>query len=526
MVTSKSRFGLAALVLTLACLFCSIVLLSENAYAADTNEVSPKGTIQFQVTGTNDQTEARKILALVNKARTNAGVKTQLTWDYNLEKAAIQRAAEISIYFEHYRPDGSSCFSSVSSGTYYSQGENIHADQGASTAATANDGWTKSQGHYENMINTKFTCMGAANFKIDGVTYWVELFGNPNQGTAVTTAVQGSHTYTISATPNYLDLSVTIPQSLNVSKTAQCKVTNKNKGVDTFVVTTTINPNSFSWTSSNTGVISISNSGLMSSKAAGTSSVKVKLNDASTFGSNVTVTNTGSSSTTVKAGWQKSGSRWWYRYSDNSYAKGLTTIGTTKYYFDNSGYMKTGWQHATGGSDWYYFNASGAMVKGWAKISGKWYYMDNEGVMQKGFSKIGSATYYLDATNGDMKTGWRKISNKWYYFTGSGVMQTSWTKVSGKWYYMNNDGIMQTGRLTTSSGAEYYLDAVNGNMKTGWQRISNKWYYYAGSGVMQKNKWVGNYWVGSDGVMATSTWVDNDRYYVNSQGKWVKGMKK
>lgn len=35
---------------------------------------------------------------------------------------------------------------------------------------------------------------------------------------------------------------------------------------------------------------------------------------------------------------------------------------------------------------------------------------------------------------------------------------------------------------------------------------------------MQKSRWVGNYYVGSDGKMATSTWVG--RYHVNASGLW------
>lgn len=45
-----------------------------------------------------------------------------------------------------------------------------------------------------------------------------------------------------------------------------------------------------------------------------------------------------------KAGkWMKSAKGWWYQYSDKTFAKGLTTIGSAKYFFDNNGWMKTGW---------------------------------------------------------------------------------------------------------------------------------------------------------------------------------------
>lgn len=37
---------------------------------------------------------------------------------------------------------------------------------------------------------------------------------------------------------------------------------------------------------------------------------------------------------------------------------------------------------------------------------------------------------------------------------------------------------------------------------------------------MQHGKWIGNYYVGSDGVMATNTWIG--KYHVNGSGKWDK----
>ncbi len=48
------------------------------------------------------------------------------------------------------------------------------------------------------------------------------------------------------------------------------------------------------------------------------------------------------------------------------------------------------------------------------------------------------------------------------------------------------------------------------------------WHYLDASGVMQTNCWVGNYWVGASGIMATNTTVDNGRYQVDENGRWVK----
>ena len=43
------------------------------------------------------------------------------------------------------------------------------------------------------------------------------------------------------------------------------------------------------------------------------------------------------------------------------------------------------------------------------------------------------------------------------------------------------------------------------------------------NGAMQESRWIsGTYYVKVDGSMAVSEWVDQDRYYVDANGKWVK----
>ena len=176
--------------------------------------------------------------------------------------------------------------------------------------------------------------------------------------------------------------------------------------------------------------------------------------------------------------WKASGNRWWYSYSNGSYARGWQQISGKWYYFDNSGWMLTGWAKVNG--SWYYLNSSGAMVTGWLKINSTWYCLNSSGAMV---------------------TGWTQVGGKWYYLSSSGAMATGWAKVGGSWYYLNSSGVMCTG----------------------WQKIGGSWYYLNSSGVMQSNKWIsGTYWVGSNGVMATNAWVDGGRYYVGGNGAWIR----
>ena len=132
----------------------------------------------------------------------------------------------------------------------------------------------------------------------------------------------------------------------------------------------------------------------------------------------------------ANAGWQKSGNRWWYQYSNKSYATGWEKVGNTWYYFYNDGWMAAnGWQKV--GGNWFWLESSGAMRESsWLQVNGTWYYL-----------KAG----------GYMATGWQKVGGKWYYLDGSGAMATS------RWvgnYYVDKNGVMATNTWVGS----YYVD--------------------------------------------------------------------
>lgn len=95
------------------------------------------------------------------------------------------------------------------------------------------------------------------------------------------------------------------------------------------------------------------------------------------------------------AKWIKSGNRWWYRHKDGSYTvSDWEYIDGSWYYFDASGWMKTGWLQL--GNTWYYLSDSGAMLgQGWHWINGKCYYMYSSGAMAADTRIDG---YYVDAS--------------------------------------------------------------------------------------------------------------------------------
>ena len=125
--------------------------------------------------------------------------------------------------------------------------------------------------------------------------------------------------------------------------------------------------------------------------------------------------------------------------------------------------------------------------------------------------------------------GWVKSGNAWYLYNQNGtVVRNAW---AGN-YWLGADGRMATNAWV--DGGRYYVGSngawVKGaqhqttasEIKQGWTKVGNAWYFY-NHGKVVANAWIGNYWLGADGRMATNVWVDGGRYYVGTDGSWVKG---
>lgn len=113
---------------------------------------------------------AAEVAAQVNAERAKYGLSS-LTVSDELTRAACVRASEIVRQFSHTRPDGSSCF--TVSGTAY--GENIA--KGQSSADRVMAAWMSSEGHRANILRESYGSIGVCAQKVNGVIYWVQLFG-------------------------------------------------------------------------------------------------------------------------------------------------------------------------------------------------------------------------------------------------------------------------------------------------------------------------------------------------------------
>ena len=178
---------------------------------------SSTATVSYDVTYC--QTSARSMLSMINGLRTSAEDAwawdssdsekvyytdlSELAYDYDLEQVAMQRAAEIALYYSHTRPDGSTCWTAYSECGVSSsvKGENIAA--GYTSASAVFTAWAEEdesysgQGHRRNMLSSSYTRVGVACVYVNGYYYWVQEFGSGSVSTTATTA--NDSTTTVSA---------------------------------------------------------------------------------------------------------------------------------------------------------------------------------------------------------------------------------------------------------------------------------------------------------------------------------------
>lgn len=201
----KKSYRIICSVLVLTLLVCNFGILFSNAAGSDDYTT-------INIYGEYNQSYAQTMLALDDKEDTlekgpiNAFRKSPEAWwytddtktgkeyadnlkilkyDYDLEKVAMQRAAEISLMFSHTRPNGqkyTTAYDELVGDIFQWKGENIaagtHMTMEGAFNAWKEDGLPYSQqGHRRNMLNSNYTRIGIAYVRIDDMDYWVQEFG-------------------------------------------------------------------------------------------------------------------------------------------------------------------------------------------------------------------------------------------------------------------------------------------------------------------------------------------------------------
>lgn len=166
-------------IITTALIFAFLFILSGCDKDKSTGENAPYSgeiTVKQSYNEFNDSIDnlefRNRVLQLCNYEREKAGLKPLNGGDQKLSLAALVRAQEASVHFEHERPDGGaweSVFGECGIGGWEQIGENLA--YGFSTPEALVDGWMHSQGHKENILRDWDDVAIGIYIDADGV-YW------------------------------------------------------------------------------------------------------------------------------------------------------------------------------------------------------------------------------------------------------------------------------------------------------------------------------------------------------------------
>lgn len=233
----------------------------------------------------------------------------------------------------------------------------------------------------------------------------------------------------------------------------------------------------------------------------------------------------------VSPGWSYQGGKWYYALSGGKVFRGdWKKIGGVWYAFHDNGVMYSHewsgnyflksdgaiadneWVFDRNYNSWFYIKPGGAYARNEWKDD---YYLKGGGYMAKSefiYDRKYQATYYLDVSGKYVRNQWRKIDSKWYHFRKYGEMDTS------KWigsYYVKSDGAMAANELVydPTYNSSFYFDENGKYLNKQWKEIDGEWYYFKDGGYMAKNEWVGSYFIKGNGRMAK-----NEMQYDQSAG--------
>ena len=219
--------------------------------------------------------------------------------------------------------------------------------------------------------------------------------------------------------------------------------------------------------------------------------------------------------------WKWHGGRWYYFGADGKMLK--STVTPDGYLVDIEGMLVgPGWNYQ--GGKWYYAESGGKVFRGdWKKIGGVWYAFHNNGVM---YSHEWSGSYFLKDSGAMADNEWvfDRNYNSWFYIKPGGAYARNEWKGD---YYLKGGGYMAKSEFIYDSKYQstYYLDASGKYVRDQWRKIDGKWYHFRKYGEMDTSKWIGSYYVKSDGAMAASELVYdptyNSSFYFDENGKYL-----
>lgn len=403
-------------------------------------------TVTATLTVEYGQSAARTILGMINALRTgpdawywNEDDATQtvlsgldeLSYSAALERVAMQRAAELVVYYAHTRPSGENTWSAYTEGGIPRSwwGENIAI--GFRSASSVNSAWTEAdkkydgQGHRRNMLEENFHYVGIGHAVYNGVHCWVEEFsGDAPDGAG--SALDGSKTVSMR-----IDLNLVTVESVGGSLDAIALETNqsaalpalsltlRNKGYSVGKISLTAVP---AWASQDPAVARIDNGRVVGI----------------TGGSTALVTAAGGQTFTLPV--QVKGNL-------------LVLAADGRYHYQVNGQTDTSKNGLVDcGGRWAYLTAGVLQpFTGLKQFDGAWYYL-HEGIWQQG------ANGFLDYGGGRFLLSGGKVA-----LGANGLVNDPQDPAA--WYFCANGQVQtQYSGLASYNGASFYVK--NGRMDT------------------------------------------------------------
>lgn len=313
--------------LTAFLLFFSLLLsqtsgtvFAASARAADVNKAGA-GNLLVKVSGTYESVGRNTILKRINEIRKEACVNgyrnpstgrklkasdyVPIKWSSNLEWIAQLRAAECTVYENHTRPNGKSCFS-IQRRKEHSWAENLAWNysglmDGIEQWYREKNDWVSQNtnavtGHYTSLINPNYKFIGLGSFRRDtGGWYGVSAeFGYSTNGSQKKSNLNGKTVQIIEVRKDCIKNPVlSAPSSIRLKKkktlSVSCEIVYPGimGGTNTTKATVT---GGITWKSSKPSVLSVSSSGRITAKKTGKATITAKVKGGFTLKKNISVT--------------------------------------------------------------------------------------------------------------------------------------------------------------------------------------------------------------------------------------------
>lgn len=178
---------------------------------------------------------------------------------------------------------------------------------------------------------------------------------------------------------------------------------------------------------------------------------------------------------------------------------------------DDGAKITSSWKQK--GNRYVYYDEVGVKVKGNRKIItgddgfAKEYYFDADGFLVT--NQVVEGIYWAKADGSFAKNEVVDIGGKKYFYTESGARANTDSEAGGR-HLVN-------GALAEGQQPDGYLykDGVRFN------GVYNNQFYIDGKVEIQRNKWSGDFYLGSNGMPMTNAWTP-DGYYVGTDGRYLR----